>query len=105
MSVGKIGRTRKQPTKSTAQRQRMLVTLALKTYHLLEDAEQRQLFSCSTAHMRDNGQTCVGAVREGRSPEDVLKLALDTRLCQGCAAWIALRLASTKIDRIAGRTS
>lgn len=100
--MSKITRERKRPVKSVAARGRMLGTLALKVYHLLEDAEQRQLFSCSTAVMRD-GSTCVGALREGRAPEDVLKLALDARLCQGCAAWVALRLASAKIDKAAGR--
>jgi len=105
MTQGKIARQRKKPVVSAAQRHRMLGTLAVKVYHLLEDAEQRQLFPCSTSVMRDSGQTCIGALRPSPDPESIHQLVLDTRLCQGCAAYVALRLASYRIDKKAGRVS
>jgi len=105
MTQGKIARQRKKPVQSAARRDRMLGTLAVKVYHLLEDAEQRLLFACSTSVMRDNGQTCIGAFRPNSDPESIHELVLDTRLCQGCAAYVALRLASHRIDKKAGRVA
>lgn len=103
MSGRGINRTRRQPIPAGPLREKALRTLSRKVFHLCEDAEQEQVFECSDKKVaKGTIQTCIGRFRTSPSPESVHSLALDSRLCNHCRAWLALHHATVRLRKITG---